>query len=45
MSEHIDPVHLVVQRVEADLAATGWNDLCRAGFAPAEETQLPRRTE
>ena len=24
--------------------ATGWNDSCRAGFAPAEEGRLPRRT-
>ena len=24
--------------------ATGWNDSCRAGFAPAEEWRLPRRT-
>ena len=24
--------------------ATGWSDSCRAGFAPAEEWRLPRRT-
>ena len=25
--------------------ATGWSDSCRAGFAPAEEWRLPRRTQ